>query len=275
MEKTLSLHQPSDGHLDLNIYLQQEFSVRCKRNPRYSLRGFAKLLELDPSTVSQLISGKRLASKKLVEKICFRLETHPLEKEQLINRIDQIKANKKISRDPNVQFKTSENYKQLTLDAFQVISDWCHYAILELTFIEGFQSSPAWIARTLGITAIETRAAIDRLKRLELIEEHNGKLRKTDALITNGLDGMTSSGLKQLQRQVLQKALDAIDSVPQDEKDISSMTMSIDPSKLHNARQLIKNFRRQLCQFLENGKRARVYHLGIQLYPVSKSTKNT
>src|SRR5688572_17118598 len=79
-----------------------------------------------------------------------------------------------------VRLQKGVSYKILQTDAFRVISDWYHYTILELTFVEGFRNDPTWIANKLGITQFEAKEAIARLKRLELLEEISGKLVKTD-----------------------------------------------------------------------------------------------
>ncbi len=58
------------------------------------------------------------------------------------------------------------------------------------------------------------------------------------------------------------------------EKDITSMTMAVDPKHLGKARSLISKFRRDLCDLLEDGDQEVVYNLGIQLYPISKKQEN-
>ena len=156
--------------------------------------------------------------------------------------------------------------------AFAVIADWYHVAILELTFAEGFDESPAWIAKKLGISPTEVKIALERLERLELLERVDGRLRKTNTYLTNFRDGVTAPALKSFQRQILEKAITAIDLTPQEDKDITSMTMSIAPERLPEARQLIRRFRRELCALLETGPRRRVYNLGVSLYPVSDFT---
>jgi uncharacterized protein (TIGR02147 family) len=244
---------------DFHIWLQNEFVERSRKNPKFSLRAFAKRLDIDPSTVSQLLSGKRRATPRVIAKICDQLSTPPKTRSHLMEGSKSRRT-------------AGPTFSQLTMDAFAVIADWYHYAILELTFTKGFQSSPAWIAKKLKINPLEVKLAIERLKRLELLEETEGRLRKTKAFLTNGPDGATAPALKELQRQVLQKALEAIDCVAQEDKDITSMTMAIDPSLLPEARKRIRNFRRELCVFLEQGQRKRVYHLGLQLYPVSEET---
>lgn len=246
---------------DLRLYLQTELTQRCKRNPRYSLRAFAEYLQMDASSISQIISGKRRASTKVIEKIAERLSIHPEQKALFLAA-----ANKKAA----AAAQPSADYQLLAQDTFHFISDWYHYAILELISVDGFQNKPSWIARMLGITVSEASAAVERMVRLELIREEEGALVRSHKFVTNFAPGMTSAALKNLQRDIVSKALRAIDEVPQEEKDITSMTMAIDVSKLDDARKMIAKFRRELCAHMEDGRQSRVYNLGIQLYPVSK-----
>lgn len=238
------------------IWLQAEFTARTRSNPSYSLRAFARFLQMEASSVSQILSGKRNASDRVIRSICNRLSVDPELSHHFLKNVGEYTV----------------LYQQVAMDAFAVIADWYHYAILELTFTKNFQSSPKWIAKKLNISPAEVRVAIERLERLELIEVKNGKLRKIETYLTNGPDGFTAPALRELQRQVLRKALTAIDETPQEKKSITSMTMAIDPKKLPEAALRIKKFRRELCSFLEDGPRTYVYNLGIQLYPVSDST---
>ena len=245
---------------DYRLWLQQEYSQRSRKNPRYSIRAFAKVLAMDPSSVSQIISGKRRVSAKILQRLCDRLSVAPLVRAELFKSI-------KTPSDEAAQ--AAPAYTQLAADAFAIISDWYHCAILELTFCEEFESSPKWIAQKLGISVTDSKIALDRLLRLELLEIENGRLVKSETFLTNYSEGFTAPALKELQRQLLHKALHAIDHIEQPKKDITSMTMAIDPAKLPAAKNRIKKFRRELCAFLENGRRTVVYNLGIQLFPLS------
>jgi transcriptional regulator with XRE-family HTH domain len=238
------------------LWLQKQFTERCRRNPRYSLRAFAKALEMDASTLSQVLSGKRKISKNIIKAICDKLSASPKEMGffGLSSRANGAEV----------------DYFQVNMDTFSVISDWYHYAILELTFTSEFKSDAKWIAKKLSITVEEAKAAIERLKRLGLLLEENGSLIKSSRFLTNNAEVNTSAAHQQLQRQIVEKALVAIDEVSAEEKDITSMTMAIDLSNLNQARELIRRFRRDICSLLEDGEQTQVYHLGIQLYPVSK-----
>ncbi len=242
-------------------WLQREYLNRRVKNQSYSIRSFARYLKLDPSTVSQLLSGKRKPSQKFAKNLFGQLDIAPDDREIIMSSLGM-----------NTN-QTDNSYHLIALDSFKLLSDWHHFAILELTSVKDFKYDFVWIANQLNLSVTEVRQAIERLLRLDLLQEKNGRLIKTNSFVTNYDEGSTDSALKTLQRHVLQKALDAIDAIPQNEKDITSMTMAIDESKLPEAKKKIKNFRRLLCKYLEKGNQTRVYNLGIQLYPLSKGTK--
>lgn len=242
---------------DFRSWLQKQFTDRCRKNARFSLRSFARMLDTDPSTVSQILAGKRKVSQKSINKICDRLSAAPTERRRFL----PAKGAEGATADAA--------YHQLTADAFAVMADWYHYAILELTYVKGFQSHPRWIGAKLGLSPTEAAIAVERLERLELLERVGGRLVKTNAFLTNFADGATAPALRELQRQLLRRALEAIDFVPPEDKDITSITMAVNPERIPEARKKIKKFRRELCDFLTAGEQTQVFNLGVQLYPIS------
>lgn len=251
---------------DFRFWLQQQFTERCKRNPKYSLRAFAQLLKMDASSISQIFCGKRQVSTKVISQACQILGATPSIQDNFIKN-----AKSKFKRSDASLPSKELPYELLAEDAFAVISDWYHFAILELINVNNFDQRPSWCARTLGISTTEAQIAIDRLVRLGLLRFDEQKLVRTNKLITNFAPGMTSSAHKNLQRKILQMAIDAIDHVESEKKDITAMTMAIDVQKLPQAKKLIAKFRRDLCAYLEDGEQTSVYQLAVQLYPVSKN----
>ncbi len=254
---------------DPRLWLSEQFNERRKKNKKYSIRAFAKRLKLEASILSKILSGKRIASVAMVNRLSEALAVDIETKTSLINYAKRKEKYAQVEK-----MNEEDQFRQITLDSFALISDWYHYAILELTYVNNFQNDIPWISSMLGISQVDVSNAIERLKRLNLLSEVNGKLIKTESLITNSKDGMTSEAVKNLQRSILVKALDAIDNTHQDEKDISSMTFAIDERKLPEAKEKIKKFRREMCHFLENGTQTKVYHLAVQLYPVKNSKEN-
>jgi plasmid maintenance system antidote protein VapI len=59
--------------VDLRTRLTTEFSSRRERNPRFSLRAFARSLALHHTTVTRLVNGTRRASAPVLNRIGRRL----------------------------------------------------------------------------------------------------------------------------------------------------------------------------------------------------------
>lgn len=235
-----------DINFEFRLKLQDEFARRTRVNERYSIRAFANHLGLDSSTLSQILAGKRLLSEKKISDLCETLGmTAPSEKAE------------------------ARKFEVLDQDTFAVIADWYHFAILDLTLLKTFKADPKWIARKLAIQTHEALGALERLKRLGMLVNKNGKLIKGQAFYSNYSEGKTSAALKEYQRQVIKKALVAVDNCAQDTKDITSITIAADSRKLKLAKEKIKKFRRELCAFLEDGESDSVFHLALQLYPVT------
>lgn len=246
-------------------YMLRELAARCKRNPKYSLRAFAKALEMDPSTLAKLLNGKRPLGRRAITGIGTKLGLRPLE-------LDQFVSPSRTAARP----EGDDDYKRIAEDAFEIIADWYHYAILEIMTVEDFRPDPKWIARSLGLSLAETRSALSRLMRAGILEVtadgewHDRSGGKTSSV---PLPNVTSTAAKEHERQVLNLALRALDETPPTARDQTSMTLGIDRTKLPEARQIIKNFRRDLAALLcRSGKRTDVYHLSVSLYPVSRSS---
>jgi uncharacterized protein (TIGR02147 family) len=249
---------------DMRSFLQQELLRRCRRNPGYSLRAFATQLRVEPSALSKILAGKRGISPRMFDHFVQKLSLAPAEADRLRARIKRKHATASAS---------TSDYQQLTLDMFQVVSDWYHYAILELTHVESFESDPKWVAQTLGITVSEVNIAVERLTRLELMRiDETGRWIDEAGATTNIQNDFTAIALRRLQAQILEMGSLALEETPVDERDNTSMTMAINSRLMPEAKQRIKKFRRELCDFLKSeGPYDRVYQLGVALYPVSKS----
>lgn len=244
---------------DFRLFLQNELVRRCQKNPKYSLRAFAKSLQMDFSTLAKILNGKRSFGPRTILKISQRLGLEP----QMIQSF---------LKEPSKSISAQNNFNQLTQDTFKIISDWYHYAILELARVDSFKHNITWIAKSLGISTYEARAAIERLERAGIIKlDDNGKwVDQTGGRNTTVGNNFTAAAFRNLQKQVIEKALIALEETPFEKRDQSSMTMAIDSRKLPEAKEKIKKFRRELAQFLSRDeKRDQVYNLSVSLYPIT------
>lgn len=262
MIRSLILTSMKNEKIDFKHYLRSELIRRCQKNPGYSMRAFARNLEIDGSTLSKILRGKRPLGEKTITYLGLKLGL----KKSEISKFLKFRSN---------EAKTLTEYDFIEDDIFSVISDWYYYAILELMRVDQFKMSTQSISKALGITVHEAADAVERLQRLEMIKiENNVWTDLTSGRSTNITAQTTTTARRTQQKQILTKAITAIDNVTPAQRSNTSMTFAIDTSRLEEANELIKNFRREMGELLSRGEnRDEVYNLAIALYPVSEIKK--
>lgn len=258
--------------------LKSELAGRCERNPRYSIRAFAKALNVDVGALSRILSGKQIPSFKLAQTLLAALNLEAEELDQFMDSVAETQKGRNLERlSPLVRkYKTKltdAKPSDLSIDLYRILADWYHVAILELTFTDEFQPNPRYIAKELGITVTEASLAVGRLESFGLLKIEDGIYSKTNAALSTADKHLSTPALRKNQKQFLDKAIHSLENDPIQERSITSMTMAIDPEKLPIAKQMIREFNQSLCKFLESGKRKRVYNMEIALYPLQVKTQ--
>ena len=244
-------------------FIVSEFERRKKINPRYSLRAFAQHLNIQASLLSRILRGKIPLTEKALNRFCEPLNIGQSEYKSFSREIREEKTSRG-------QKKSDEVIREIKLDEFKFIQDWYHFVILELTTLPGFQPDPEWISKKINITKSEAQMALKRLIDIgELEINAHGELvsaHKTSTLLEQGL---TNAAFKRRQKQVLQKASEAMDLIPIELRDQSAITIPVDQELMPEIKERIKKFRRSLATYIEkNNKNAdSVYELSVSFFP--------
>lgn len=237
---------------EFRSYLQAEYTRRCQKNPQYSLRSFAKHLEIDPSSLSQFLRKKRNLSDKKMDQLGKKLNLKSDEFFKFVSRGER------------------DEFQMIKVDQFSILSEWYHLAICQLSLLQDFRSDAHWIARRLGIQVMQAQAALDRLIRIGWMEDIDGTFRYVGGNLSTMDHEITTEALKSYQKEMLTKAEDAIDHIPFNMRSNSGMTMAISTEKLEQAKAMIGRFRRKISKFLEEGEtKDEVYHINISLFPLT------
>lgn len=247
---------------DLKSYLQEELVHRCNRNPAYSLRSFAKALDISPSFLSKLLNGQRRITNPIFQKLTANLNLDP-------SIIASFKTGDSTATESEVEFRN------LQLEYFRIISDWYHYALIELTKVNGFKSSPEWIANKLGISVNQAKAAVERLLRLELLEVKNNKLRPTSGGNTTTKNEFTDLAFKKMQDDLLKKSAHSLWNEELDKRDHTSISMAINPADIPEIKKRLTKMRREICNYLERPQKkipTQVYNLSLSFFSLSKES---
>lgn len=237
---------------DVRNSLTKEFSNRKKRNPRYSLRAFALSLGISVSRLSDILNDKRKLSKLQLEKI-----------------------NDVLGGSWSLQLLNINDYNQkntFTDDQFQSISHWIYISVL--TFLKANlkakkqEYTTAELSEVFEMRTNEMTQILNRLLRLELVKKTS-----TGWIWTSGpektTDQVPSKAVRQFHKSILAEGISKLEITPVEERDYSSLIITIDPNKLPEAKEEIKKFRRRMATYLEDGTQDQVFALNIQLFPLT------
>lgn len=260
LPQPLDIRSPMSTNANFNIFLKEELNRRKRNNPGYSLRAFSKQLGLSSSFVSKVMKGQKNISEETLLKISSRLN---LSSNELGLFIDTDEAS-----------NTEAQFTALAVDQFQYISDWYHYAILEAATLKNFKATPDWISNHLNLPLEVADAALKRLQRLNLIKiSKDLKLESDIQNNTSVGQAVPTSAHTEHERQLLHKAIEALDLYSTDVRSQSSMTLAIPASRLGEAKDKIKKFRREMSELLQRkGERDSVYQLSISFFPLIQTT---
>ena len=230
-----------------------ELARRETRNPSYSLRAFAKDLHVHPSALSELMNGKRGVTPKMGQHILEKLNYSAEEIDRMLN------FSKELNADTN-----------LSLEKFKTISNWYHFAILSLGEIPNFDLEPKAISERLNISEKDASEALDRLELLGMIvRDLKGKLIITGQQFKTPTE-VVNVAVKKHNIQVIELAQNSLLNDPLEKRDFSTVTMTIDPADMFEAKKMMKEFRKKFCKKIESGKKKEVYMLSMQFFPLSK-----
>jgi len=151
--------------------------------------------------------------------------------------------------------------------------EWYFPAIRELATTTHFRADARWIARTLRpkITIPAAKRALAVLERIGLLRrDAAGELRASNQQVTTELEPK-SDQVATFHRAMLERAASALSDIARDERDISSITLCVEPNGLPAFKKRIQQLRRELLDEFDAGASgAQVVQLNLQLFPVSK-----
>jgi uncharacterized protein (TIGR02147 family) len=252
--------------------IQAELDKRKLQNSSYSLRALARDLNLNHSLLSRIIASKIQMTPKIFERIAEPLK---LTQEELLLFQNEIKQRKNVQSKEKV---VTANFRTLEIEEFKIVQDWYNFAILEMVKLDGFQPTPEWISKKLNISVDEASLALERLVTLKLLQKKsNGTYEKVSSHLSVMHPGFTAASMKERQKAVLFKAIHALENLPIDLRDNSSMTLSIDSSMLPEIKEKIKKMRRSLANNItdKSKKRDQVYELSISFFPWTTTDEQT
>ena len=248
-------------------FLKQELMARCERNEYYSLRSFAKNLGIDSSSLSQLISGKRKMSSRMIGRLGNKLH---LQKEQI-----------QVFIQAQEETKYGEFHAADTRDpeVFEYMSDWHNFAVTELLRLKNGPKTEKEIQKVLRVNNEEMAVIKKRCFRLGLIQIDPQGTWTDTAPKRISIEGSLKSGGPNPNPHFQQSLLSsAKKELMREDKPFyqgahwHGHIFPMNKNEVEGLRKVIRDFARSLVKDAQkNQNQDTVYSLVVDLFPLTES----
>ncbi|WP_291515515.1 TIGR02147 family protein [Bdellovibrio sp. ArHS] len=257
------VENPNDNFVEK---LKEIFSRRSEKNSKYSLRAFARDLQIEPSLLSKIMRGLYPLTEAMLQRIARRLG---LSEEEIANLVQEFRLQNKALEEGKAE--KANTFFPIAIDHLKYISESYHIDLLALIETVDFKNDIGWIANRLDLSEEKVKDAFDRLVRLGYIVLNEQKVTLGKPQYSTLGFPSTSDSLKQMQATSLEQAIKALFKVPLNERSQSTLTFAVDMKLIPKIIDEINSFRRKINKLASvEGKRpTEVYHLSLSLYPVT------
>lgn len=244
--------------LDLRSLILEEFSTRKQRNPRYSLRNFAKYLDLNYTSLHLFINGNRGIKEATCRKILKKLQHDSAEPPHL-------EVMQQASRYGVLQ--PSED------DLVTLFRRWIDFAVLSLIEIKPVTDAQE-IAARLGVSGELAEHSLKLLVRVKLI------VKGDDGLFYPQKSQPLSAGVNGISDLIRHRAIDSAERVIattktllKEKRDIapshfSQVICAANPKQFEAVKLEIAKLRRKIDKKFQIGEKSQVYMVNIHCLPL-------
>ena len=238
--------------------MNEIFLNKQQKNPKYSLRAYAKYLELNPGTLSAILAGKRTLPSAAVDLVAKKLG---------LNGTDLA-----LFKDSTLTQKlNSEPSKRLCENTMRTLfEEWEYFVILGVMRLKDFDGSLEWIANKAEISLERTVKCVSDLKSWQLVEMNDeGILERSHVRLYSHHD-IPSDAIRSAHVSSLEMAGRKIHSVPVDQRDYSFATMALDEKGFKTIKKKILKLRNELNEFSETCSEEKLYRFSVQFFSSDK-----
>lgn len=251
--------------------LKNTFDERGIKNTSYSLRAFARDLEIDPGQLSRIFHGKSQLSHESAKHIAVKAFDNKKHRDYFVAMVDYTITKKESFRLQALDklkklTPPNSNYKSLDTDAIHLIANWYNISILDLCSLPKFNPSIQNISKYLGLTKAIVKKSIDLLERSDLIKIEKSRWVKTHKYLKYN-PNTPSFAIREFHKSMIKKAIKSIDKQKFKDRIIAGKTMTIKKEDLPKYNEYINDFLENIAQISTIDQECdSLYQLNIQLF---------
>jgi uncharacterized protein (TIGR02147 family) len=265
----------------ISSFLRHALEDLQKKNSSLSLRSVAKRLAISPSYLSKIFNGKKRVPPALVAKLGDVLQLdHLLLKDLQILMLEEIEDNTimpstGISSRAVLDTASMLEYESLPSKEYWLLEKWYYIAILNLATVRGFKAEPAWIAKRLGIREVSAKEGLSLLIAKNYLERDKEGGCKRSKIKVRFPTQQSHQAVRDYHAAHLRKSQQILEREPSqypsfNDRLISGISVAGDKRRIETARAMIHDALYKAAEYLADGDCDEVFHLAVQLFPVTK-----
>lgn len=228
---------------------------------------------MSPGELSEILRGVRPVTYKAATKIAKALDLNLAEKEHLLSLVRQSREQEFVNQLSGGLKQKAQEALRLSEDIFEVVSEWYHFAILNLMGCKGFRWNHSYLSSRLGISPTQAKMAMRQLMKLGLVQKQGERFVSSNERILTG-DQIPSQAIRQYHQQMLEKAKEALTLQSLEQRDISGVGFACRTKDLPAIKKEISKFQDQMMDKYGTTKGDDVYQLEVAFFCVSQGDPN-
>ncbi|MBN1758393.1 MAG: TIGR02147 family protein [Chitinispirillaceae bacterium] len=266
------------NYFDYREYLQAVYRWKKEHEKGFSHRSFSREAGISsPNYLHRVLNGERSLSESYLEKFCNALKLSRNECQYFSKLVQFNNESDSSKKESLLRALLSLRYRRgihrISDKKLQFFSKWYYPVIRELAAVLDFGDDYNLLARSCipRITAQQAGNAVGYLTKNGFLElNENGKFVRTEPVLSSGNE-VRSLILRKYHRQTLLQSIDALDTIEPENRDVSSLTLSVSKKTYIAMKKEIQDFRKRLLQMARNDANPEMVCLaGFQLLPRSR-----
>ncbi len=275
--KTLSNEPNLFSYTDFRVYLRDFYAWKKQILPAFSYRFFSRKAGLgSPNYLKLVMDGSRNLSHKSLTAFLRGLDLAGPKAEYFENLVLYNQAPDETERNhffqKLVKYRIRLGLKPLEAGQLRLFSSWFPMVIREMTALQGFRKTPAWISKALKgrVSAQEAEMAFELLLELGLLKKTDRGFESVDTHITTR-DEVSSEDVKTYHRHMIRLGMESLDLESSNRRDISALTFPIRQADFPRVKERLQLLRKELLNLAATqGEGEMVVQVNFQLFPLAE-----
>lgn len=267
------------SYYDYHKYLDDFYRERKAQDSNFSFRYIALKVGIDHALIVKVFQGKRHLGIRSIAAFAKLMGLNKRKSEyfELLVHYGKAKHNHEIKHyfEKILGFSDIDE-KKIDADYYEFYQKWYYTAVREVINLKSFKDDYEWLSGVVvpTITPAEAKKAVKLLTRMGFIKLNTqGFYSLATPFITSGASWQ-SIAIRNFQKECAALAIQALDTIPKEDRDISTVTLTLNDEGFSRIRESVSRFQRELIEIAATCSDVnRAYQVNVHLFPISKSVR--